>query len=121
MTGVQTCALPIYAELLGKKIESGNVNVWLVNTGWSGGGFGVGSRMKIGYTRAMIRAALNGDLDNISFNKHEIFGLEMPQTCPNVPEEILSPRNTWADKEAYDKKAQELKSAFEENYKKIIG
>lgn len=109
-----------YAELLGKKIESGDVNVWLINTGWSGGGFGVGSRMKIGYTRAMIRATLNGDLDNISFNKHEIFGLEMPQTCPNVPEEILSPRNTWADKEAYDIKAKELKMAFEENYKKIV-
>ena len=109
-----------YAELLGKKIESGNVNVWLINTGWSGGGFGVGSRMKIAYTRAMIRAALNGDLDNISFNKHEIFGLEMPQTCPNVPEEILSPRNTWEDKEAYDQKAKELKKAFEDNYKKII-
>lgn len=108
-----------YAELLGKKIETGDVNVWLVNTGWSGGGFGVGSRMKIAYTRAMIRAALNGDFENILFNKHEIFGLEMPQTCPNVPEEILSPRNTWADKEAYDQKANELKKAFEENYKRI--
>ena len=108
-----------YAELLGEKIESGDVNVWLVNTGWSGGGFGVGSRMKIAYTRAMIRAALNGDFANISFNKHEIFGLEMPQACPNVPEEILSPRNTWTDKSAYDKKANELKKAFEENYKKI--
>jgi phosphoenolpyruvate carboxykinase (ATP) len=110
-----------YADLLGEKIKSGNVKVWLVNTGWSGGGFGVGSRMKIAYTRAMIRAALNSDFENISFNKHEIFGLEMPQTCPNVPEEILSPRNTWADKEAYDQKANELKKAFEENYKKIIG
>jgi phosphoenolpyruvate carboxykinase (ATP) len=110
-----------YADLLGEKIESGNVKVWLVNTGWSGGGFGVGSRMKIAYTRAMIRAALNGDFNNIAFNKHEIFDLEMPQTCPNVPEGILNPRNTWADKEAYDQKAKELKNAFEDNYNKIIG
>ena len=110
-----------YAELLGEKIKSDDVKVWLINTGWSGGGFGVGSRMKIAYTRAMIRAALNGEFENISFNKHEIFGLEIPQTCPNVPEEILSPRNTWSDKKAYDQKANELKKAFEENYKRIIG
>ena len=110
-----------YADLLGEKIKSGNVKVWLVNTGWSGGGFGVGSRMKISYTRAMIRAALKGDFNNTSFIKHEIFGLEMPVKCANVPEEILNPRNTWADKVAYDKKAKELKNAFEENYQRIIG
>lgn len=109
-----------YADLLGEKIKSGKVKVWLINTGWSGGGFGVGSRMKIAYTRAMIRAALKGDFEHVSFIKHEIFGLEMPQTCPNVPENILSPRNTWADKAAYDQEANELKKAFEENYQRII-
>lgn len=109
-----------YADLLGEKIKSGDVKVWLINTGWSGGGFGVGSRMKIAYTRAMIRAALKGDFEHVSFTKHETFGLEMPQTCPNVPEDILSPRNTWANKEAYDQKANELKKAFEENYQRII-
>lgn len=109
-----------YADLLGEKINSGKVKVWLINTGWSGGGFGVGSRIKIAYTRAIIRAALQGDLDHVSFIKHEILGLEMPQTCPNVPENILSPRNTWADKEAYDQKVHELKKAFKENYQRII-
>lgn len=109
-----------YAELLGEKIQSGDVNVWLVNTGWSGGGYGVGSRMKISYTRAMIRAALSRDFENIYFNKHEVFGLEMPQSCPNVPEEILNPRNTWKNKEAYDQKAKELKIAFDENYQRIV-
>ncbi|MEA5458867.1 phosphoenolpyruvate carboxykinase (ATP) [Arcicella sp. LKC2W] len=109
-----------YAELLGEKIKSGNVNVWLVNTGWSGGGYGVGSRMKLSFTRAMIRAALTGDFDRITFSKHEIFGLDIPQKCPNVPEEILNPRNTWSDKQAYDQKAKDLALAFEENYQRII-
>jgi phosphoenolpyruvate carboxykinase (ATP) len=108
-----------YAELLGEKIKSDDVNVWLVNTGWSGGGYGVGSRMKIAYTRAMIRAALNGDFEGISFRKHEIFGLAMPDKCPNVPEELLNPRNTWENKEQYDEKALMLAKLFEENYLKF--
>ena len=108
-----------YAELLGEKIKSDDVNVWLVNTGWSGGGFGVGSRMKIAYTRAIIRAALNGDFEGVSFQKHEIFGLNIPEKCPNVPEEILNPRNTWANKEQYDEKASMLAKLFEENYRKL--
>jgi phosphoenolpyruvate carboxykinase (ATP) len=109
-----------YADLLGEKIKSGDVKVWLVNTGWSGGGYGVGSRMKLPFTRAMIRAALKGDFERISFTKHEIFGLEMPDRCPNVPEEILHPRNTWVDKNAYDVKAKALAISFEENYQRII-
>ena len=108
-----------YAELLGKKINSGDVKVWLVNTGWSGGGFGVGSRIKIAYTRAMIRAALNGDFEGISFYTHEIFGLAMPDKCPNVPEEILNPRNTWENKELYDEKSIMLAKLFEENYQRF--
>ncbi len=109
-----------YAELLGEKIKSGDVKVWLVNTGWSGGGYGVGSRMKLSFTRAMIRAALTGDFARIPFTKHEIFGLEIPERCPNVPEEILNPRNTWANKDDYDQKAKALAIAFEENYQRII-
>ena len=108
-----------YADLLGEKINNGDVNVWLVNTGWSGGGYGVGSRIKLSYTRAIIRAALGGDFDTISFKKHEIFGLEIPVKCPNVPEEILNPRNTWENKEQYDEKATALAKSFEENYLRI--
>ncbi|MDZ7897696.1 MAG: phosphoenolpyruvate carboxykinase (ATP), partial [Arcicella sp.] len=108
-----------YANLLGEKLKNGDVNVWLVNTGWTGGGYGVGSRMKLAYTRAMIRAALSGDFEGISFRTHETFGLAIPNKCPNVPEEILNPRNTWENKAQYDEKANALAKAFEENYLKI--
>ncbi|NEM98870.1 phosphoenolpyruvate carboxykinase (ATP) [Pontibacter burrus] len=107
-----------YAEMLGKKMEENNVNVWLVNTGWTGGPYGVGSRMKLPYTRAMITAALNGELNDVSFTKHPIFGVEMPDSCPNVPAEILNPRNTWANKEEYDAKASDLASKFVKNFSK---
>jgi phosphoenolpyruvate carboxykinase (ATP) len=105
-----------YAEMLGEKMHSSNVNVWLVNTGWSGGPYGIGSRMKLSYTRAMISAALNGSLDKVNYTQHAVFGLSMPNTCPNVPDEILHPRNTWADKAAYDAKANELAIAFNKNF-----
>ncbi|HKR04441.1 MAG TPA: phosphoenolpyruvate carboxykinase (ATP), partial [Bacteroidia bacterium] len=105
-----------YAELLGKKINQGAVNVWLVNTGWSGGSYGVGSRMKLSYTRAMITAALNGDLDKINFETLPVFGLQFPTSCPNVPAEILNPRTSWADKDAYDKKAVDLAKQFVKNF-----
>lgn len=105
-----------YAEMLGKKMTENKVNVWLVNTGWSGGPYGVGSRMKLSYTRAMITAALTGGLDNVQFEKHPVFGLQMPVTCADVPSEILNPRNTWADKNAYDTKANELASKFVKNF-----
>jgi phosphoenolpyruvate carboxykinase (ATP) len=108
-----------YAELLGKKLEADpNVNVWLINTGWSGGAYGTGSRMKLSYTRAMITAAMTGQLDNVSYEAHPVFGVLMPTTAPNVPSEILIPRNTWADKEAYDKKANELAQLFVKNFAK---
>jgi phosphoenolpyruvate carboxykinase (ATP) len=108
-----------YAELLGKKLEADpNVNVWLVNTGWSGGSYGVGSRMKLGYTRSMITAALNGDLDDVAYEAHPVFGVHMPLTVPNVPSEILSPRNTWENTAAYDKKANELAHLFIKNFNK---
>ena len=105
-----------YAEMLGKKMKENNVRVWLINTGWSGGEYGVGSRIKLKYTRAMITAALRGELDNVSYEKHEVFGLEMPTSCPDVPDEMLNPRNTWADKMAYDSKASILASKFVKNF-----
>jgi len=105
-----------YAELLGKKLKENNVNVWLVNTGWSGGSYGVGNRMKLSYTRAMITAALNGELDKVSFDTMPIFGLSMPTSCPNVPSEILNPKSTWADKAAYDAKANQLAVSFVKNF-----
>lgn len=108
-----------YAEMLGQKMdENPDVNVWLINTGWTGGSYGVGSRMKLSYTRAMITAALNSDLNNVEFTKHAIFGVEVPASVPNVPTEILDPRNTWADKEAYDKTAASLAEKFVSNFKK---
>jgi phosphoenolpyruvate carboxykinase (ATP) len=107
-----------YAEMLGKKMDENKVNVWLVNTGWSGGSYGVGSRMKLSSTRAMITAALNGALDQVTYTNHEIFGLAMPTTCPGVEDAILNPKNTWADKEAYDKKANDLAQKFVTNFKK---
>jgi len=105
-----------YAELLGKKLKSGKVKVWLVNTGWSGGSYGVGSRIKLAYTRALITAALNGDLDKVKFNTLPVFSLQIPSSCPNVPDEILNPRETWKDKAAYDAKANDLASAFVKNF-----
>lgn len=107
-----------YAEMLGKKMEENKVRVWLINTGWSGGGFGTGERIKLRYTRAMITAALRGELDDVSYREHAVFGLQMPESCPDVPDEILDPRNTWADKAAYDKKANELASKFVNNFEK---
>jgi len=108
-----------YAELLGKKLEADpHVNVWLVNTGWSGGAYGTGSRMKLRYTRSMITAAMNGELDNVAYEAHPVFGVLMPNAVPDVPSEILVPRNTWSDKDAYDKKANELAQLFVKNFAK---
>ncbi len=108
-----------YATLLGKKLEEHpNVNVWLVNTGWSGGAYGVGNRMSLKYTRAMITAAMNGELNHVEYHAHPVFGVLMPKTAPNVPTDILNPRDTWADKSAYDKKANELAALFNKNFEK---
>ncbi|HVT11622.1 MAG TPA: phosphoenolpyruvate carboxykinase (ATP) [Fimbriimonadaceae bacterium] len=109
----------VYAELLGKKIDQHDANVWLINTGWTGGAYGVGERMKLRYTRAMLKAAFDGDLDTVPYETHEVFGLEMPMECPEVPSEVLNPRNTWADPDAYDAKAKELFLMFENNIKKF--
>ncbi len=106
-----------YAEMLSDKMSKHNVNVWLVNTGWTGGPYGIGNRMKLKYTRAMINAALDGKLDKIDYITHPIFKLAMPTTCENVPTEVLNPRNTWSDKAAYDEKAKHLAKQFHENFK----
>ena len=107
-----------YAEMLGKKMTEANVNVFMINTGWSGGPYGIGSRMKLAYTRAMITAALEGKLDNVEFEAHPVFGMMMPKECPNVPSEILKPRNTWANKKGYDEKAVALAKQFVKNFEK---
>ena len=107
----------VYARGLGERIARYGARVWLVNTGWTGGAFGVGSRMKIAHTRAMISAALAGELDKVKFKRHEIFNVEMPETCPDVPNEVLDPRGTWEDKSAYDAQARKLAKMFVENFK----
>lgn len=106
-----------YATLLGTKLKANpDVNVWLVNTGWSGGGYGEGKRMKLSYTRAMLSAALNGELNKVDYVEHPVFGIQVPQSCPDVPDEILNPRNTWADANAYDAKANHLAGLFVKNF-----
>lgn len=110
-----------YAEMLGAKLKASGARVWMINTGMTGGVYGVGSRMKLPYTRAMITAALNGDLDNVTFNPHPVFGLGIPTSCPNVPAEILDPRTAWSDKAAYDAKANELAKSFNKNFEKFAG
>ncbi|MFC7357833.1 phosphoenolpyruvate carboxykinase (ATP) [Jejudonia soesokkakensis] len=108
-----------YAEMLSAKMKAAGVNVWLVNTGWTGGPYGVGSRMKLKYTRAMITAALENQLNDVPYEKHPIFGLHVPQSCPNVPSEILNPKETWKNKKAYEIQANELSASFKENFKKF--
>lgn len=107
-----------YADMLGKKMKALNVNVWMINTGWSGGAYGVGKRMKLDFTRAMITAALEGKLDNVTYEAHPVFGMMIPTSCPGVPAEILNPRNTWADVNEYDKKAKDLANLFITNFEK---
>lgn len=107
-----------YAAMLGRKMEEGQVNVWLVNTGWTGGPYGKGHRMKLSYTRAMITAALEGKLDDIETVSDPIFGVAIPVRVPGVPDHLLKPRNTWLDKTAYDEKAKFLAGLFVENFKK---
>jgi phosphoenolpyruvate carboxykinase (ATP) len=109
----------VYAEMLSKKMQDAGVNVWLINTGWSGGPYGTGSRIKLKYTRAMITAILNGDLDNVDFEQHPIFGLFMPKECPNVPTELLDPINTWLQKGGYISKAIQLAHSFHLNFEKF--
>jgi phosphoenolpyruvate carboxykinase (ATP) len=107
----------VYAKFLGEKIARHDARVWLVNTGWTGGPYGVGSRMKIGHTRAMITAALAGALDHVEYETDRIFNLDVPTTCPGVPPEVLKPRNTWPSQAAYDEQAHKLARMFTENFK----
>jgi phosphoenolpyruvate carboxykinase (ATP) len=106
----------VYAKLLGEKIAKNGAKCWLVNTGWSGGGFGVGERMKIAHTRAMIRAILDGRLADAPFAPHPAFGVLVPGACPDVPPDVLNPKNTWSDKAAYDSAAREVARRFETNF-----
>jgi phosphoenolpyruvate carboxykinase (ATP) len=107
----------VYAKLLGDRIAEHKAHVWLVNTGWTGGPYGVGSRMKIAHTRAMINAALSGALDAMPVHRDSIFNLDIPTSCPGVPAEVLNPRNTWKDKAAYDQQARKLATMFVDNFK----
>ena len=108
-----------YAKLLGDKLDRSNINVWLLNTGWSGGSYGVGSRMKLSYTRAMITAALTGKLDGVHFEALPVFDLAFPSSCDGVPSELLNPRNTWSDKDQYDRTANGLAAKFVKNFEKF--
>jgi phosphoenolpyruvate carboxykinase (ATP) len=111
----------VYAELFKDKISHHNVRLWLVNTGWTGGPYGVGSRFKIQDTRAMVHAALNGELDNVPLRKDPIFGLDVPATCPGVDDIVLNPRSSWPDPLAYDTQAEKVAHLFRENFKKYEG
>ncbi len=109
----------VYATMLGEKMAQTGASCWLVNTGWSGGAYGVGKRMAIAHTRAMVRAALSGGLSGVPTSEHPLFGLAMPEVCPEVPEGVLNPRTTWQDKSAYDQTARELTIRFETNFKQF--
>ena len=109
----------VYAEMLGNKLREHGASVWLVNTGWSGGGYGVGSRMKLSYTRAMVNAALAGGLDSVEFAADPVFGMDVPTTVPGVPSEVLRPRDAWEDGAAYDEAAAKLADMFRTNFEKF--
>ena len=115
----------VYARMLGEKMEDSlragghqKINVWLVNTGWTGGGYGVGNRIELSYTRAMIKAALNGNLDKVEYHKHPNFKIEIPKSCPDVPNAVLNPRDTWRNEEEYDEEAAKLVKLFHSNFDK---
>jgi phosphoenolpyruvate carboxykinase (ATP) len=104
--------------MLGEKLDRHKTRVFLVNTGWTGGPYGIGKRMSIQHTRALISSALNGELDRVEMQPDPIFGFAVPKSCPGVPADVLNPRNTWADKNAYDEKAKHLASLFVKNFDK---
>jgi phosphoenolpyruvate carboxykinase (ATP) len=106
----------VYAKMLGERIAKHAAKVWLVNTGWTGGPFGVGNRMELSYTRAMLRAALSGSLDDATFSTDRVFGFQVPGRVPDVPQKVLSPRATWSDPAAYDAQARKLAAMFQENF-----
>jgi phosphoenolpyruvate carboxykinase (ATP) len=109
----------VYAEMLGQRLRQQSAQCWLVNTGWQGGAFGVGKRMDLPHTRAMVRAAVDGKLSNAQFEVEPAFGFSIPKTCPDVPNELLNPRNSWADKNAYDRMAADLASRFRKNFERF--
>ena len=111
----------VYAKLLGEKMAEQGAKCWLVNTGWSGGGYGAGERMRIAHTRAMVNAALDGKFDGVEFRPDPNFGVLVPTSCPDVPSEVLTPRNTWADGSAYDDQARDLTQRFEKNFVQFEG
>ncbi|MEA3479259.1 MAG: phosphoenolpyruvate carboxykinase (ATP), partial [Bacteroidota bacterium] len=111
----------VYASMLGEKMEQHNTNVYLINTGWSGGAYGVGARIDIVLTRAMVNAALSGQLESVEYYEDELFHLKVPKVCPGVPEEILTPRNTWEDKDGYDTQARMLADQFSAAFDKSYG
>jgi phosphoenolpyruvate carboxykinase (ATP) len=108
-----------YAEMLGRLIHEHSANVWLVNTGWSGGAYGVGKRMKLGHTRAMVRAVLHGDLAHTKTTVDPVFGLHVPTVIEGVPSEVLRPRETWPDRDGYDAQAKKLATMFRDNFKRF--
>ena len=109
----------VYADMLSKKMTASGVNVWLINTGWSGGGYGVGKRMKLSHTRSMITAAMNGLLNDVEYHQHPVFGLDMPTSCDGVPTSLLDPKSTWNNANDYDKAAHELAKKFANNFKQF--
>ena len=109
----------VYAKMLGEKMARQHVKCWLVNTGWSGGGFGVGERMSIRHTRAMVRAALDGTLATAASAADPHFGMQVPSACPDVPGEVLNPKNTWKDKKAYETAARDVAKRFEANFRQF--
>jgi phosphoenolpyruvate carboxykinase (ATP) len=109
----------VYARMLGEKMARQNVKCWLVNTGWSGGGFGVGERMSIRHTRAMVRAALDGRLAQAAAAAEPHFGLMVPSACPDVPADVLDPRAGWKDKTAYESAARDVAQRFESNFRQF--
>ncbi|HJP56639.1 MAG TPA: phosphoenolpyruvate carboxykinase [Gemmatimonadales bacterium] len=109
----------VYASMLGERIAKHGARVWLVNTGWTGGPYGTGSRMKLSHTRAMVRAALAGELDKATYTRDPVFGFEVPATVPGVPTEVLTPRSTWSDTAAYDAQAKKLAGMFRDNFEQF--
>jgi phosphoenolpyruvate carboxykinase (ATP) len=109
----------VYAEMLGRRLREHNAQCWLVNTGWQGGPYGIGKRMSLPYTRAMVNALVEGELDNVEFEIEPSFGLSIPKEVPGVPSELLNPRNSWKDKAAYDKTAANLAARFEKNFQQF--
>jgi phosphoenolpyruvate carboxykinase (ATP) len=109
----------VYARMLGERIAKHGAKVWLVNTGWTGGPYGTGTRMKLSHTRAMVRAALSGALDGATFTRDPVFGFEIPSAVPEVPPGVLMPRATWKDPAAYDAQARELVRMFRENFEQF--